>query len=665
MSKHAPKSLICAVAAAAALVVAPAADAAPKAKALVVDAPTAIDAGSQAAVTVTAVGKKGKAVKRFKGKVALTSTDPAAKLPATYKFSKADKGRHTFEVTLGSAGQQTVNASAKVKRKRISGSRAVTVTGTGGGGNPGGNPSTDPGSTALASIELSVPANVGAGEEFQATVTGFNSSGASLGDVTAQATIKAGRQDCDATGCVIERAGRIAVTATVGSLTDEAAVDVAPGAPSSLELSGPETVAANATIVPHLDFVDRWGNPPAEPVAISISPDGACTAGGCKATKAGPHVITAAGGGLSDTLDVNVVPGPLAELQVNAPSSAQAGTTFGVSATGFDAWGNSRGNVTSATEFAVDGGGCNGSGCWSTVAGGSKAIVGTASGVTGSARIEITPGALYSLQVTPQTNERIAPAVPNVSNADYQGRMITTMSYRATGADVYGNSKGDVTSLAAFTIANANCSASTCAGTTPGNRPVIAKIGGVTGVFNQVVAPYEDAYWMTCRGENYDVNGQLDDGCEIVQYKAGHGTEATAIDLGSKSCSDSASQTHISGSIQHDGRTHTGEIPGFDPVAGSAGTVYKLRATGGACVNDLQLGFETFFGADDGGDCYMVSVRTNRNFDRAWTDGKGTTGIVRGSGYYSDNTDIYVEVRWTCGKQQKPESTNYSLDFHL
>ena len=74
MSKHAPKSLICAVAAAAALAVAPAADAAPKAKVLVVDAPAGVSAGSPAAVTVTAVGKKGKAVKRFKGKVALTST---------------------------------------------------------------------------------------------------------------------------------------------------------------------------------------------------------------------------------------------------------------------------------------------------------------------------------------------------------------------------------------------------------------------------------------------------------------------------------------------------------------------------------------------------------------------------------------------------------------
>lgn len=661
------KTTICA-AAAALLVAAPAADAAPKAKAkaLVLDAPAAVDAGAPAAVTVTAVGKKGKAVRRFGGKVTFASTDPAAKLPATYKFSKADKGRHTFEVTLSGSGSHTLTASSKVKRKRITGSRAVTVST--GGSNPGGDPGNpgNPGEPTLASIHLSVPSSVVAGESFAPTVVGKDASGNSLGDQSSKATFTIGGEPCDPSGCVTTTAGNVRIDAVVGQLGDSATVAVKPAAAESLTISGPGAVNAGQSIAPDVAATDRFGNRVAAGATLAISPDGSCSATACSATKSGPHTITASSGPLSRSLNVTVDPGPLSELRVNAPNSATAGSIFGVSANGFDQYGNSRGNVTTTTAFTAAGGSCENNGCYSRTAG-TQRVEGTLDGVTGTGQIEITPAALNSLRVTPASNGSIAPSAPTTGTAAFSRIANATMAYSVTGLDVYGNSRGDVTSQATVSLDDKTCPGAVCSGNVfEGNRTVVARIGNFTGTTPVTVLKYDDAYRIdSCVGENYDINGKIDDGCEIDNPKAGRGTEATAIDLGSKSCSDSSSRTSMSGRLLHDAHAHTGDIPGFETITGSAGTVYKIRATGGACVNDLDLKFQTFFGVDDGSTCYEVSVRTDRNFDRAWTDGSGTTGIVRESGYYSDNSDIYVAVKWTCSRTEPAKAVNYSIDLRL
>ena len=68
-------------------------------------------AGTDAAVTVTAVDANGRAVRDYAGTVALTSSDTAATLPASYTFTAADRGRHTFAVKFGAAGSPTVTAT--------------------------------------------------------------------------------------------------------------------------------------------------------------------------------------------------------------------------------------------------------------------------------------------------------------------------------------------------------------------------------------------------------------------------------------------------------------------------------------------------------------------------------------------------------------------------
>ena len=64
--------------------------------------------GTAFTVTVTAVDSSGNTVTGYTGKVHFTSTDAAAVLPADYTFVAADNGVHTFNVTLKTAGSQTI-----------------------------------------------------------------------------------------------------------------------------------------------------------------------------------------------------------------------------------------------------------------------------------------------------------------------------------------------------------------------------------------------------------------------------------------------------------------------------------------------------------------------------------------------------------------------------
>jgi hypothetical protein len=82
--------------------------------------------GSQANVVVVALDADGRPVKNYTGTVALTSTDSAATLPADYTFTAADHGRHTFTVTFGTSGSQTVTATDKAD-STITGSSTVMV----------------------------------------------------------------------------------------------------------------------------------------------------------------------------------------------------------------------------------------------------------------------------------------------------------------------------------------------------------------------------------------------------------------------------------------------------------------------------------------------------------------------------------------------------------
>ena len=60
---------------------------------------------------MTAYDAYGNVATGYTGTVALTSTDPHAVLPASYTFTATDAGKHSFAVTLDTAGTQSITAT--------------------------------------------------------------------------------------------------------------------------------------------------------------------------------------------------------------------------------------------------------------------------------------------------------------------------------------------------------------------------------------------------------------------------------------------------------------------------------------------------------------------------------------------------------------------------
>jgi hypothetical protein len=74
-------------------------------------APRNVTAGVSFSVTVTALDAFRNVTSLYRGTVHFTSTDAQAVLPADYTFTAADNGRHTFTVTLNTAGSQTITVT--------------------------------------------------------------------------------------------------------------------------------------------------------------------------------------------------------------------------------------------------------------------------------------------------------------------------------------------------------------------------------------------------------------------------------------------------------------------------------------------------------------------------------------------------------------------------
>jgi hypothetical protein len=71
---------------------------------------TPITAGAADTFTVTSRDAYGNVATSYRGTVHFSSSDGRAMLPADYTFTAADNGIHTFQVTLKTAGRQTITA---------------------------------------------------------------------------------------------------------------------------------------------------------------------------------------------------------------------------------------------------------------------------------------------------------------------------------------------------------------------------------------------------------------------------------------------------------------------------------------------------------------------------------------------------------------------------
>jgi Ca2+-binding RTX toxin-like protein len=117
---------------------------------------TSATAGTPFNLTVSARDAAGNLVPGYRGTVTFSSTDPQAGLPATYTFTAADNGVHTFPVTLKTAGAQTITAT-DTALGFITGSTTVTVL-----------------AASASRFEVSAPTSILAGLPFPVMVTAYD-----------------------------------------------------------------------------------------------------------------------------------------------------------------------------------------------------------------------------------------------------------------------------------------------------------------------------------------------------------------------------------------------------------------------------------------------------------------------------------------------------------
>lgn len=141
--------------------------------------------------------------------------------------------------------------------------------------------------------------------------------------------------------------------------------------------------------------------------------------------------------------------GDLAAITIS-PSTAtiSADVTQAYTAEGFDQHGNSRGNVTGATTFSIDGSGaCLAATCGSHHAQTGYTVTGNNGGFQDQATLDVTPGALATMVVSPN---------PKTITAD------DTQTYGAEGFDAWGNSRGAETGTVFSITAPGTCASSIC-----------------------------------------------------------------------------------------------------------------------------------------------------------------------------------------------------------
>ncbi len=169
---------------------------------------------------------------------------------------------------------------------------------------------------------------------------------------------------------------------------------------------------------------------------------------------------------------------------------------------------------------------------------------------------------------------------------------------------------------------------------------------------------------FSCMGESYDVDNDISNGCEKTDSPLGNHAIGAAVDVGSFPCTDGSSNRNISGSMHSDQRTHGNPpVPGFDAMSGSAPDWYQLYADGGFCQNEVVLTLN----ADGTGNlaCYRLTVYTNNGTYSCDTNANGDCTVnENGTGAYSDNTNIQIEVRKTC-PATSPGSVTYTVTGHL
>jgi hypothetical protein len=230
--------------------------------------------------------------------------------------------------------------------------------------------------------------------------------------------------------------------------TGTATLTVTAGPLASLMLSPlTATITAGGSQAYTATGLDQYGNSLGDVTAattFTITGTGSCTGSTCTATAAGTYTITGTDASATGTATLTVTAGPLASLMLSPlTATITAGGSQAYTATGYDQYGNSLGDVTAATTFTITGtGSCTGSTCTAATAG-TYTVEGTDGSAKGTAALTVTAGPAATVTITGGDNQSAFPGQPfatplsvTVTNADSNpvpGAVVTFTIVAATG----------------------------------------------------------------------------------------------------------------------------------------------------------------------------------------------------------------------------------------
>ena len=274
------------------------------------------------------------------------------------------------------------------------------------------------------------------------------------------------------------RAGTARLVVASGRVAASSEIEVVPGPVESIAVSPARAgVPAGTSAVFSAVGRDAAGNAVAiEPVWELSAPVGRIDAGGeLTGGRVGPAQVVARAGEVTGTADVQVVPGALTSLAVEpARASVAAGSSQRFVVTAVDVAGN-RMTVEPAWSVSAGEGRLDADGVFLGTAAGVVTLAAAVEDLSVEAAVEVTPGPLASIEVTPRRLD--------IAAGSAQG-------FEATGRDGFGNER-PITP--AWTVSGGvgtiGAQDGRLAAFTAGAGSVVATSGALSGVAEVRVAP--------------------------------------------------------------------------------------------------------------------------------------------------------------------------------
>jgi hypothetical protein len=210
-------------------------------------------------------------------------------------------------------------------------------------------------------------------------------------------------------------------------------------------------------------------------------------------------------------------------------------------------------------------------------------------------------------------------------------------------------------SAAALSVAS-DCGA--CGNSCPGSASSTADVA--------CVDPSTSTCGISCRGDNYDIDGSAANGCEVADPDAANHVQSAATAFPSTDCSDSSSQNSFGGLILSDTRPHLNPaVAAFDAKVGAAPHWFSVYSSGGAlCEDDFALSLTVTGGGAV--PCYTATILTDKTSSTITATGSGSASSSGPAGSYSDGSTIYFKVEKTCSTASVGGAdVMYTVSYHL